>query len=108
MVKSVQPQTGSLFVRLFLGRVNVRVQSKKDQLKLRDEFNKFKDRANLSELLQNKVPLTISQTIPSDLGSARPLLPTAPCLCVCCVASQLHATAVMTYTHTYTQTHTDA
>ena len=46
VLKSVQPQTGSLFVRLFLGRVNVRVQSKKDQEKLRDEFNKFKDRTN--------------------------------------------------------------
>ncbi len=48
-VRDICPKTGSLFVRLFLGRVNVRVLQKKDQTKLRDEYNKFKDRANGSK-----------------------------------------------------------
>ena len=48
-VREICPKTGSLFVRLFLGRVNVRVQQKADQVMLRDEYNKFKDRANTSE-----------------------------------------------------------
>ena len=29
------------------------------------------------------------------------------CLCVCCIASKLHATAVIRYTHCHTKTHTD-
>ncbi len=46
LVQGVTPSTGGLFVRLFLGQVNVRVSQRKDKLKLRDEYNKFKSRAN--------------------------------------------------------------
>lgn len=44
---AVQPATGSFFVRLFLGQVNVKVASPRDRETLRDEYNKFKDRTNL-------------------------------------------------------------
>ena len=44
---AVQPATGSFFVRLFLGQVNVKVPSPADRETLRDEYNKFKDRTNV-------------------------------------------------------------
>jgi len=37
---------GSLFLRLFLGQVNVRVASKKDRDQMREEYEKFKTRTN--------------------------------------------------------------
>jgi hypothetical protein len=43
----VRPGTGSIFVRAFLGQVNVKAASGRDRAKLRDEYNKFKDRTNL-------------------------------------------------------------
>lgn len=46
--RQVMPSTGSLFVRFFLGRVNVRVMHEVDRTRLRDEYNKFKDRTNLA------------------------------------------------------------
>ena len=46
-VDALRPATGSLFVRAFLGQVNVRAATTKDRAKLRDEYNKFKDRTNL-------------------------------------------------------------
>ena len=46
-LQDVRPETGSFFVRLFLGKVNVKVASKKDREVLRDEYNPFKDRTNL-------------------------------------------------------------
>ena len=46
-VDALRPATGSLFVRAFLGQVNVRAATVKDRAKLRDEYNKFKDRTNL-------------------------------------------------------------
>jgi hypothetical protein len=46
---SILPFTGSLFVRLFLGSVNVRVLHTSDKQKLKEEYNKFKERTNLSE-----------------------------------------------------------
>jgi hypothetical protein len=45
----LRPTTGSVFVRLFLGQVNVRAATGKDRSKLRDEYNKFKDRTNMGE-----------------------------------------------------------
>ena len=36
-----------MFVRAFLGQVNVRAGSSKDREMLRDEYNKFKDRTNV-------------------------------------------------------------
>lgn len=36
-VLSITPETGSLFTRLWLGRVNVRAPHKQDRLRLRDE-----------------------------------------------------------------------
>lgn len=47
-VRMVRPATGSLFVRLFLGRVNVRATLKRDKECLRDEYNKFRYRTNWS------------------------------------------------------------
>ena len=46
-LSAVQPATGSFFVRLFLGQVNVKVPSPADRETLRDEYNKFKDRTNV-------------------------------------------------------------
>lgn len=48
-IESLRPATGSIFVRAFLGQVNVRASTTKDRAKLRDEYNKFKDRTNLGE-----------------------------------------------------------
>ncbi len=45
-VQSIAPSTGSLFVRLFLGQVNVRVASSKEKEVLRDEYEKFRFRTN--------------------------------------------------------------
>jgi hypothetical protein len=43
----LQPKTGSLFVRLFLGRVNVKQYRKKDRLKLKEEYHKFRQRTDI-------------------------------------------------------------
>jgi hypothetical protein len=45
-LNSITPATGSLFVRLFLGQVNVREASSIDQKLLRDEYEKFRTRTN--------------------------------------------------------------
>ena len=45
----VRPSTGSIFVRAFLGQVNVKAWNGADRVKLRDEYNKFKDRTNVGE-----------------------------------------------------------
>eukprot|EP01138_Halocafeteria_seosinensis_P004380 gb/GECG01004480.1/.p1 GENE.gb/GECG01004480.1/~~gb/GECG01004480.1/.p1 ORF type:complete len:461 (+),score=42.66 gb/GECG01004480.1/:1-1383(+) len=45
-VGSVKPSTGSIFVRLFLGRVNVREVLQRDRDRLREEYDKFKYRTN--------------------------------------------------------------
>lgn len=50
-VASIAPSTGSVFVRLFLGQVNVLAVSPKDRATLRDEYNKFKDRTNIGFLV---------------------------------------------------------
>ena len=52
---AVQPATGSFFVRLFLGQVNVKVASPRDRETLRDEYNKFKDRTNLGVIFAGAV-----------------------------------------------------
>jgi hypothetical protein len=46
VVHSVQPTTGSLFVRLFLGKVNVREGSSDDREILRSEYEKFRFRTS--------------------------------------------------------------
>lgn len=46
-VNEMLPSTGSLFMRFFLGRVNVRLPLKRDKEKFRDEYNKFKSRTNV-------------------------------------------------------------
>ena len=51
----MQPATGSFFVRLFLGQVNVKVASPRDRETLRDEYNKFKDRTNLGVIFAGAV-----------------------------------------------------
>lgn len=45
----LKPVTGSLFIRLFLGSVNVKVLHEADRRKLKDEHDKFKSRTNLCE-----------------------------------------------------------
>lgn len=50
-VNSVKPTTGSMFIRLFMGRVNVRVASSRERKQLRDEYDKFKDRTNIMFLV---------------------------------------------------------
>ena len=50
-VKSIEPDTGSLFVRLFLGQVNVRVASKEDRGRLKDEYEKFRFRTNFGFII---------------------------------------------------------
>lgn len=50
-IKSIRPQTGSLFVRLWLGHVNVKEHTKGDKLKLRNEYDKFKDKTNMVFLM---------------------------------------------------------
>jgi hypothetical protein len=46
-VRDIAPSTGSFFVRLWLGQVNVRAASVRDRVALRDEYEKFKERTNL-------------------------------------------------------------
>ena len=45
-VGSVKPSTGSIFVRMFLGRVNVREILQRDRDRLREEYDKFKYKTN--------------------------------------------------------------
>lgn len=52
----MEPRTGSLFVRLFLGRVNVKVALERDRLRLREEYDKFKRRTNILFLI---IPLAL-------------------------------------------------
>lgn len=47
--RRLRPVTGSLFIRLFLGSVNVKVSHEEDRKKLKEEYNKFKSRTNLCE-----------------------------------------------------------
>lgn len=49
-VDDVRPKTGSLFVRLFLGQVNVKSRFAGDRNTLRDEYEKFKGRTNYAFL----------------------------------------------------------
>lgn len=51
LTATIKPDTGSLFVRFFLGQVNVKVSSSKDAARLRDEYEKFKDRTNLGFII---------------------------------------------------------
>lgn len=46
-VSRIRPATGSLYLRLFLGRVNLRSFQRADRTKLKDEYNKFKDRTTV-------------------------------------------------------------
>ena len=46
VVHDIQPTTGSLFVRLFLGKVNVREASTGDCEALRSEYEKFRFRTS--------------------------------------------------------------
>ncbi len=50
-VSSIKPDTGSLFVRLFLGQVNVRVASMEDRRTLKDEYEKFRFRTNFGFII---------------------------------------------------------
>ena len=45
-IRFIKPETGSIFVRLFLGRVDVRVPHQNAKEVLRDEYDKFRDRTN--------------------------------------------------------------
>lgn len=47
--RRLRPVTGSLFIRLFLGSVNVKVSHEEDRKKLKEEYNKFKSRTNFRE-----------------------------------------------------------
>lgn len=47
----IVPMTGSIFVRLFLGQVNVKVYRKEERLKLKQEYQKFRARTDLVFLL---------------------------------------------------------
>ena len=50
-IEDVRPSTGSIFVRAFLGQVNVKAWNSADRSKLRDEYNKFKDRTNIGFII---------------------------------------------------------
>mmetsp|Transcript_9580 Transcript_9580/g.16816 ORF Transcript_9580/g.16816 Transcript_9580/m.16816 type:complete len:406 (-) Transcript_9580:238-1455(-) len=50
-LRETQPETGSFFSRLVLGRVNVKCFSDRERVRLRDEYNKFKVRANIIFIL---------------------------------------------------------
>ena len=50
-VQSIKPDTGSVFVRLFLGQVNVRVASSEDRRVLKDEYEKFRFRTNFGFII---------------------------------------------------------
>jgi hypothetical protein len=50
-VCSIKPDTGSLFVRLFLGQVNVRVASTEDRRTLKAEYEKFRYRTNFGFII---------------------------------------------------------
>lgn len=50
-VRAIRPLTGSLFLRFFLGRVNVRVFNDAERKTLRHEYHKFKDRTTIIYIL---------------------------------------------------------
>ena len=50
-VRRIRPLTGSLFLRFFLGRVNVRIFNDSERNKLRFEYHKFKDRTTIIYIL---------------------------------------------------------
>ncbi|KAA0158654.1 hypothetical protein FNF31_05301 [Cafeteria roenbergensis] len=58
--RRLRPVTGSLFIRLFLGSVNVKVSHEEDRKKLKEEYNKFKSRTNLLFIL---IPLSWAANI---------------------------------------------
>jgi len=43
----LQPKTGSFYVSLFLGKMNVKQYRKEDRLKLKKEYHKFKERTDI-------------------------------------------------------------
>jgi transmembrane protein 120 len=59
----VTPKTGSLFVRLMLGRVNVKQYSDKDRYMLKVEYQKFKDRTNYIFVLFVLVQLFVMREV---------------------------------------------
>jgi len=65
-VSFMEPRTGSLFVRLFLGRVNVKAALQRDRMRLRDEYDKFKRRTNVLFLL---IPLALMATSHEEVSS---------------------------------------
>ncbi len=65
-VSFMEPRTGSLFVRLFLGRVNVKAALQRDRMRLRDEYDKFKRRTNILFLL---IPMALMATSHEEVSS---------------------------------------
>lgn len=59
-IENCKPSTGSLFVRLWLGRINVRSVLQRDRDVLRREYDKFKYRTNFVFLLLPALWLAIS------------------------------------------------
>ena len=60
-MKTIMPKTGSIFLRLMLGRVNVRVFTPNDRQLLRDEFTKFKTRTTYAYTLVPLLSLLVNQ-----------------------------------------------
>jgi hypothetical protein len=58
-VRLIRPMTGSLFLRFFLGRVNVRLFNESDLKKLRTEYHKFKDRTTVLYILIPMLMLSV-------------------------------------------------
>jgi hypothetical protein len=53
------PTTGSVFVRLFLGQVNVKVYREDEKLKLKQEYQKFRSRTDLIWVFMSLIQLVI-------------------------------------------------
>lgn len=67
---TIIPKTGSLFIRLMLGKVNVRVFSPNDRQLLRDEFTKFKTRTTYAYIMLPLLSLLVQHYIGEYLADS--------------------------------------
>jgi len=50
-IKDIQPENGSLFLRFFLGKINVKSYMESDRVKIKSELHQFRQRTNIVFLL---------------------------------------------------------
>jgi hypothetical protein len=64
-LKDIRSKTGSVFLRLMMGKVNVRMWKKSDQLQFKEEYDKFKRRTTFIFIIFPRK--TVAERLPARL-----------------------------------------